>query len=209
MIFPAIDHMAKRNDVLITMAIAVIIIVVIFVVFFWSGLIKQPPVSTKDPTAYVLDGVKYQFTGNMTEAWKFGPVIDENNITNKIRSSRDVVIVFNGSSQEDNGYFAMLSFNLVAKLQSFYTYTAGRVVRFGNIDFNNASSDTVLSDDWTYIYLVGPKTGANKNVMTLGPSLMINNQTTNSSWVYIEAADYSNLTKGVDKLALMTIGYKE
>jgi hypothetical protein len=199
-------RMEKFNIIII---IAIVSLVAVLLIYSYVGMVGTALV-VADPTQYEKDDVIYQFNENISSAWSFGPVYSESQIVDEMQNTGAVVIVFNGSSNDNNGRLAVLSFNVVSKLQNYYTHTQGRIVKFGSIDLNNPDENiTHLSNQYTYVYISGPESGSNETMISYGPSRYVNNITSTNAWIYVKSSDYINMTRAVDKLILLTIGYNE
>jgi len=190
------------------MFLAIVIVVAIVVVAIFV-LLTNTPETPRDPTEYELDNVIYKFSGNITEAWKFNVSYPED-VVMQLRYNNKIAIVFNGSSEEENAQLAKASFNIVTKLQHYYTYSQGHFGGFASIDLNdNATDSMLLPDDATYIYIMGPATGATQNLIHPGSGPAVHDMVTKYPWIFIEATDYASMAAAADKLVLLVLGYNE
>jgi hypothetical protein len=195
----------RRNLILI---LAVIIIIIVFIALLII-ILPQTIVKPKNPKIFSTGGADYEFNNNINDSWSFVAQSPEN-ITALLRNANKVIIIYNGSVREDNGVLAVTAFNIVSKLQTYYTQTQGKIAVFGSIDLYNMPNYTGVSDDYTYIYLVGPNSTDNKqNSLALMGSLNINGATTEKPWILVQGNDYTNLTRAAEKLELLVIGYGE
>ncbi|MBI2971259.1 MAG: hypothetical protein HYY37_02455 [Candidatus Aenigmarchaeota archaeon] len=142
----------------------------------------------------------YVFTHDIREASKV-PANDETGIRSLFTQADAITIVFDGSSSTDNGYFQVVSINVIDKLRTYFAYE-GKVMRF--------SPAYYLGDTWydadgeiekpnltDALWLMGPDTGAAETSLTLDGSI-----------VYLRGTSYKNLTLAGDKLALVVMNVR-
>ena len=147
------------------------------------------------------DGVEYQFSDNIYDSMKI-PVYDEDFILDRIRFGPEkITVVFNGSSLEDNAYFATVGFNVAHKLANFFTYSQGRFVNITALDINN----NVTQIPGSIIYMKGPNTGAEGNSVSLS-NLTVGNNT--YSIVVMQGTTYQNLSQAGDRLILLVLDFR-
>lgn len=179
------------------------IIVTILIVVAISGCTQ--PQNSNDATELQLPGqpVVYSFSNPVKQALAYS-ISDSGLIRYSVLSSKDIDIVFDGSSKEDNAYFQTTLFNIVQKIQTYSVYN-GRIINFNTYYF--------IGDTWFYstdneinktksenvvVWIKGPNTGAGEN------SVSIANNT-----VYVQGTNYKNLTLAADRLVLAVLGVEK
>ena len=141
----------------------------------------------------------YTFSNPINEAMKYS-ITDKDEIHQAILKTRNLNIVFNGSSVEDNTYFQVVLFNVVTKIQTFFVYehTLLRVNSYyfiGDQWYNLTNTTSMPNLTGTTLWVKGPNTGATEN------SLSFANNT-----IYLQGLSYKNLTLAGDRLVLLVLG---
>lgn len=149
-----------------------------------SGCSTHP----KNVTALNLSGEVYAFNTNLVDSIKVNSSNDEA-IKNLFDSSKSVCIIFQ-DSDEDNGYFAVISYNIVFKLTRYYS-NLGEAKSFTACNLSNLSSDATIE-------LRGPATGANQNSVMLDENNVI-----------VQGTTSKDMEKAGDKLLLIVFGIKK
>ncbi len=132
----------------------------------------------------------YAFTSNILESINVS-VNEPKKIKELIDNANRVDVVFN-ASDEDNKYFAVVGFNIVSKLQTYYT-SLGWAKDFKGIPMENATFQ------YTTILLKGPTTGATNMSVEL----------TNDKIIIVQGTSFEEMEKAGDKLALVVLGINE
>jgi len=146
----------------------------------------------------------YTFTHDIRESYKV-PFKGEGvaNVKKLDFHGNVINFVFNGSSSEDNKYFSVVVFNIVAKLQPYFAYE-GRLMRFPVYYFlpdgwYNSTNEKIekpnLKEIGPILWLIGPNTGANETSLTLEGNI-----------IYLRGTSYENLTMAADKFVLLVMG---
>ena len=135
-----------------------------------------------------IGGQEYVFSTNLYDSINY-PVNSPGGIKNLFDSSDTACIMFNESSEQDNAYFAVVSYNMVFKISRFYA-NMGR--EFG---FSVCNNDSLAAGDSPVILLKGPDTGAAANSITL-----------NGSTITLQGMNYTNLQQAGDRLVLAVFG---
>ena len=173
--------------------------ILLVIVLLISGCVQQQ----QPVTEVTIPGhPTYTFSNPIDEALKY-PVGNEIEIVRSILKSKELNIVFNGSSAEDDAYFQAVLYNIVTKLQTFFVYQGSilRVQTFyfiGDQWYNLTSNTTAPDIEGLTIWIRGPNTGATEN------SIKLENST-----IYIQGLTYKNLTLAGDRLVLAALGVQK
>ena len=169
-----------------------------------SGCINQQP-EKKELYNVTKDGVEYIFSNNVYESLNI-TIENEDLIRQTLDSPLSVVIAFNGSNEQDNGYFSVVSYNLVEKLKNYYIYSKGKRVGFAAIDINEGK----IPPGNTIIVLRGPNTSARGTSVYYDNECIVNQIAISefSRCVMIQGTDYKNLTLASEKLILSLLDFK-
>ncbi len=118
-------------------------------------------------------------------------------------SFRNMTIVFDGSSEEDNGYARVVLVNFLAKVPVYYSYE-GRLVKFNSFYYigdtwYNSTNEEIEQPVFNgpVLWLVGPSTATETSVN------LVNNT------IYLSGTSYKNMTMAGDKLTLILFGINE
>lgn len=143
--------------------------------------------SEKNITAIQLYDQVYQFNTNLIDSIKVNSSTPSE-MQSLFNSAKNVCIIFNGTSEEDNAYFAVVSYNVILKVNSYYT-NLGEFKKFGVCDETNMSQADAI------IAMRGPNTGATEN------SVILTDKT-----VTIQGLEWKEFEKAGDKLVLNVFG---
>lgn len=163
---------------------ALVIITALFLAVFSSGCASQ-----KKELKYMKIGdEEYFFNTNLYDTIKY-PVNNPGGIKNTFDNSEVMCIVFDETSEQDNAYFAVVSYNIVFKITRYYT-VMGKDFGFSVCNGYN------LSDLKTpFVTLKGPETGATENSITL-----------NGNEIILQGMNSTNLQQAGDRLVLAVFG---
>lgn len=178
-------------------AVAIIFISVVFI----SGCTEQQA-EIKEITIDGHGNQVYQFSYDIRESQKIASD-DPLAISMLVANSDYMNIVFDGSDNQDNGYFQVVLINIVQKLTTYYSYEGKAfsglpiyyyITENNTIVWYNSAQENITEPDLsgTTLWLLGPSTGANET------SVRLNNNT-----IYIQGTSYKNLTLAGDKFALI------
>ena len=128
------------------------------------------------------------------------PVENSLQIAETMAKDERILFVFDGTSEEDNAYFAVTSFNIVSKLDQYF-YNEGVFAYFDVLYFVNDTwynkTGPQESPDLTgiVIWLKGPNTGAQRTAVY-----------TADSYIFVEGTDSKNIVLAGDRLVLLVMG---
>lgn len=141
----------------------------------------------------------YTFDSDIREALEV-PINDPVSAKLAFDIATRVNIVFNGSSQEDNGFFRVVLINL-AKIPIFYSYD-GRALDFSYFYYLNETWFNETGEEIkkpalteTTVWLKGPSTGAVRTAVIV-----------DGNRITIEGTSFENLKKAGDRLTLAVFG---
>ncbi|MBI3190687.1 hypothetical protein HYZ41_03205 [archaeon] len=184
----------------------IIFLIVIMLVVAISGCTQQNPNNNNDDATELQlpdQPIVYTFSNPVKQALLY-PISDSGQIRYAILSSKNIDMVFDGSSSEDNAYFQTTLFNIVQKTQTYSVYN-GRIVNFNTYYFigdkwYNSTTDRInrTESQNVIIWIKGPNTNAKEN------SVSLSNNT-----VYVQGMNYKNLTLAADRLVLTIIGVEK
>ena len=176
-------------------------LILLFMLILVIGCAEQGPEPIK---AIQLPGhgqQVYAFTHDIRESLEV-PANNEVAIYNLVQGSDNLNIVFNGTSQEDGGYFSVVVFNTVSKLITYFTYEGKVLNKFPTAYYledgwYNATGDKIISPvfEGPTLWMLGPNTGAK------GTGLILINNT-----IYLHGTTYENLTMAAGKFVLTVMG---
>jgi len=155
----------------------------IFVLVLCSLCVEEQ----KNITSIEIDNQIYQFNTNLYESDKI-KCNDEYGVKSLFDSSHKFCIAFDNSSQTDNSYCTVVSYNLVFKITRYYTLS-NRTVNFSVCSPEEQRDLT--------IWLKGPNTGADET------SVMLTDST-----ITVQGTDFNNLEMAGDNLILIIFGVK-
>jgi len=143
----------------------------------------------------------YTFRNDIRESINV-PTTNEVAIAKLIMNCSELNIVFNGTSREDNQYIAIAVFDTVSRLLVYFA-NEGKAISFPVYYFNETGwfkenmsiPGLPYSQNYCYIWFVGPNTGAKETSVVL-----------NGNIVYIQGTSFKNLTMAADKLSLIMMG---
>ena len=136
----------------------------------------------------------YVFTSDIREAMRVS-VNEPMKIKKLIDNADRIDVVFN-ASEEDNKYFAVVGFNIVSKLQTYYA-SLGWAKDFRGMPIENATFQHPT------IFLRGPSTGATNTSVWL----LHTNNTKNI--IIVQGKTFEDMEKAGDKLVLTVLGVNE
>lgn len=169
-----------------------------FVVFLAGCTQQQEQTDVQIPGHPVV----YSFSNPIKEALKY-PVTEKDEIRTMILSSRNMNVIFDGSSAEDNKYFQVVLYNIVTKIQTFFVYE-GVLMRFNTYYFigdkwYNSTDETERPDlSGLTLWIKGPDTGATGNSVSFADNT-----------IFVQGMNYKNLTLAGDRLVLLVIGVEK
>lgn len=109
-------------------------------------------------------------------------------------------IVFNGANETENGYFGIVLFNLISKVNLYYSYE-GKYVAFNKFYYigdawYNSTGGQISKPQFAapVLWLVGPSEASGTYVNLEGNT------------IYLSGTSYKDLTLAGDKLALIFFG---
>lgn len=163
---------------------AIVIIAALSLAVFSSGCSAQ-----KKELKYMKIGdEEYFFNSNLYDSIKY-PISDASGIKSAFDNSDVMCIVFDETSEQDNAYFAVVSYNIVFKITRHYTLL-GKEFGFSVCNGYN------LSDIRTpFVTLKGPETGASENSITL-----------NGNEIIVQGLNSTKLQEAGDRLVLAVFG---
>ena len=173
--------------------------VLLFSIIFVSACIEQPR-EIKEITIPGHGSQVYTFSNDIKTASKVF-ANDEQSIRNIFLQNERIMLIFDGSSQQDNAYFTVVATNL-GKIQTYLAYE-GRIFSFEPIYFidekwyDRTGTEILKPELNNSLWLKGPSTGAN------GTSVTVEGNT-----IYLQGTDYKNLTLAADKLVLVVFNYE-
>ncbi len=142
----------------------------------------------------------YVFSYDVRESLRV-PMESRAEIIETFSQNNKVTIVFNGSSEKDNAYFAVTSFNIVSKLDQYF-YNEGAPLSFDVIYNVNGTWYNKTKDPQTtpvitgaVIWLKGPNTGAERTAVYMS-----------NGYIFVEGTDSKNLGLAGDRLSLFLMG---
>lgn len=160
-----------------------LISVAVITISFSCGCVEEK----KNITEIMVYDKFYQFNTNLIDSLKISSS-DPSTIKNLFDEANIICVVFNGSSEEDNAYFAVVSYNVIWKVNSYYT-NLDEFKKFGVCDEANLSqADATMA-------MRGPNTGATEN------SVVLSGKT-----VTIQGTNWREFEKVGDKLILNIFG---
>ncbi len=148
-----------------------------------SGCIFQE----RNVTSIAIYDTEYRFNTNLLESLKI-PINDPAGAKALFDNATLVCLVFDGSNEQENSYFVVVSYNVVLKLTTYYT------------NFNDSKNFTACNSSEAekadaIIELKGPRTGATDNSVILeGKKVVIQGRTS------------KELEKAGDRLILAVFG---
>jgi len=128
------------------------------------------------------------------------PVEDHLQIIETMSRDEKIIFVFNGTSEKDNAYFAVTSFNIVAKLDQYF-YNEGVFASFdvyyfeNDTWYNRTGSQESLDLTGIVIWLKGPDTGAQRTAVYM-----------KDGYIFVEGTDSKNIVLAGDRLVLLFMG---
>ncbi len=144
--------------------------------------------------------VVYTFSHDVRESLNV-PLDDSAQIIETMSRNERIIFVFNGSSAQDNAFFAVTSFNIVSKLDQYF-FNEGAFVYFDvyyflNDTWYNKTEHVQQNPDLsgTVIWLKGPNTGAQRTAVYM-----------KDSYIFVEGTDSKNLALAGDRLVLLVMG---
>ena len=174
----------------------------IVIVFLILGCIEQEPITKLKIPEHPFQ--IYEFSYDLRKSVKIKSN-DETSIENLIRNSDKINIIFNGTNKKDNSEIAVSSFNIIEKLQTFYSYENKIINEFPTYYFENntwkKSTGEILENPDTSIaaiWFLGPNTGANETSVNIDKNI-----------IYIQGLTEKDLIKASDKFVLIVMGIEE
>ncbi|MBI4895461.1 MAG: hypothetical protein HY831_03125 [Candidatus Aenigmarchaeota archaeon] len=182
-----------------------IFIILIISVVVISGCINQEE-PKKEAYNFTKDGVEYTFNNNIYDSLNIS-IQDEKYVKASIDSAQSVIVLFNGSSLEDNSYFSVVSYNIVEKIKNYFVYSKGQIVDFKAIDIEQ---NHTIPGGSTVIFLRGPSTGAHGTSVYYDGNCIVNNVSIApfNNCIVVQGTDYKNFSLAADRLILSVLDYK-
>jgi hypothetical protein len=165
-----------KSTILICAAIAIVIVS--------SGCLFFT--DQKNITEISLYGQDYKFSHNIVDSLKVSSN-NQSGIKEIFDNCTSACVMFNGSSEVDNSYFAVVGYNVIWKLQAYYTnFNSPKIIYVCNE--TNDTSDVVIE-------FRGPNTGARETSVNL-----------ESNHIIVQGTSSINIEKAGDKLVLSIFG---
>lgn len=177
----------------------IILIAILSIAFVAACLEEQ-----KDPILYIqVSGHgAYEFTNNVRESIEV-PVNDPQTVKALIDNSKKIVIVFDGSDEEDNARFQVSILNTIFKLQDYYAHEGKLLDDFDSYYYigdrwYNKTNDFVdelhLESD-TVLWFKGPNTGAEETSVKIDRNV-----------IFIEGKTGKGIELAADRFILAVFG---
>ena len=170
-------------------------IYLIIAVIFISACVQQEIKELYIPRHNVV----YTFSYDVRESLNV-PLDDSTQIIETMSRNERIIFVFNGSSTEDNAYFAVTSFNIVSKLDQYFFNEAASVyfdvIYFINDTWYNKTEQPQNPDlSGTVIWLKGPNTGAQRTAVYM-----------KDGYIFVEGTNSKDINLAGDRLVLLVMG---
>ena len=184
-----------------------VLIMLFALLIFFSGCIEQnnnlPGEEIKEIMVEGHGNQIYRFSFDIRESLKIASN-DPAGIKELFSNSNAFIIVFDGSSEEDNAYFTVVLINTIDKMQTFASYE-GELIFFDTLYYEgeqwyNRTGGEIEQPDFVdpVIWLLGPSTGATETSVNREGNI-----------IYIQGTTYENLVKAADKFSLIFMGVEK
>lgn len=167
-----------------------------------SGCITQEQENGEAITEIMIPGHGniYRFSYDIRESLSI-PSNDPDGIRGMVLNTTLFTIVFDGSSEEDNGYFRVALINIVSKMQTFFAYE-GKLINYEVFYYDQQGWYNSLDEkinkpafNGTVLWFIGPNTGAEETSVNVEENI-----------IYIQGTGYENIVKAGDRFALIFMG---